>query len=752
MGSDGPLEGGARRGVDPHRHDHHAADTAEAPTGKARTRGQQIGGESIFEEPTSAERGGSRAKPGKRPGRGRADGGASSLREDVRRSPRSYRSANTILGARAAARFGSACRARRRRHRGHIGPLVPVLTALAVLAAGFVLGGGALTASTAAGIESSLPAPGEIDSPPLQQSSVLLDSEGEEIAEISSGQRRRVVPSDRLSPDLKDAVVAIEDRRFYQHSGVDTEGIGRAAAANAAAGAVVEGGSTITQQLMKTRYLPVEERYRNTLSRKAFEASLALSYEERHTKRQILTEYLNTIYFGNGSYGADAAARTYFSKPADDLTLSESAMLAGVLNLPGYYDPFARPEAVQARRDVVLDQMLAQGVITRAEYDRATSAGLGLQPADEAAVPEELAPFVDAVRAELVRKYGLQTVESGGLRVTTTLDAEAQQRAVEAAEGALSPDSGDPSAALVSVDPDTGAVRALATNDPEANRFNLATDALRQPGSTFKAFVLTAAVNSGVSLDREYVSREMSVEWREGAPPYRVNNYRGAELGPITVQRATEVSDNSVFVQLALDVGMDAVVAAAHALGIDRQLPESPAVAIGGLPRGVSPLDMAGSYATLASGGVRHEPRFVESVERTTAEGYEPLQPGPGGGNGASRAVSQQVATTVTGALAGVVAEGQTEGFERLREDSGTELAGKTGTSENFRDAWYVGYPSTAAAGEEKPATSPQEYATSVWVGYPDSPRPMRGVAGYDRVDGSTVPLKIYADYVLASG
>ncbi|MGH3148367.1 MAG: transglycosylase domain-containing protein, partial [Rubrobacter sp.] len=442
----------------------------------------------------------------------------------------------------------------------------------------------------------------------LAQTSVVYDARGNVVDELHGVQNRFVVGLGEVNPTLRDAVVAIEDRRFYDHQGLDFEAIGRAAWENARNFSVQEGGSTITQQLIKNTFIAQEERQLPSFGRKLTEGSLAWQYEKEHSKAEILEQYLNTVYFGANAYGAEAAAKTYYDKRAADLTLAESAMLAGIINLPGAYDPFSDPESAQARRDVVLDRMLEEGHVTREEHDAAVAEELDLSRG-RVEYENDNEYFLDAVRKELAGEYGDEAVYEGGLKIYTTLDPRLQELAARSVDSVVAPEMGDPSASLVSVEPKTGAVKAMVGgSDFEQLKFNLATQGRRQPGSSFKMFVLAEAIRQGISTDTKYVSKFLRIPMGPLQKPYEVANYDFHERGPITLKTATEQSDNTVYVQLALDLGMENVVDMAHKMGLESELETYPSTAIGGLGQGVSPYEMASAYSTLANGGTHMEP------------------------------------------------------------------------------------------------------------------------------------------------
>jgi penicillin-binding protein 1A len=565
----------------------------------------------------------------------------------------------------------------------------------------------------------------------LAQTSVVYNSAGEVVDELHGVQNRFVVDLSEVDPTLRDAVVAIEDQRFYEHRGLDFEAVGRAAWENVRSLSIREGGSTITQQLVKNTYIAQEQRQIPSFRRKMAEASLAWQYEEIHSKDEILEQYLNTVYFGANAYGAEAAARTYYNKAAADLTLPESAMLAGIINLPGTYDPFSDPESAKARRNVVLDRMLEHGYIDEEEHAAAVDEEIELSRG-RVEYENDNEYFLDAVRKELAEEYGDQAVYEGGLKIYTTLDPRLQELAATSVDDVVNPEEGGPSASLVSVDPETGAVKAMVGgSDFQQVKFNLATQGKRQPGSAFKTFVLSEAIRQGISTDTRYLSKYLEVPMGEYEEPYVVQNYDFHERGPINLKTATEQSDNTVYVQLALDLGLENVVDMASKMGIESALETYPSTAIGGLGEGVSPYEMASAYSTLANGGVHMEPYLVEKVtreedgEEVTIQEHEPE---------GKEALTRDQAAAVTQTLRGVVERGTASRYRDLVDEIGRPSAGKTGTSENFVDAWYIGYV--------------PQLTTSVWVGYPEERVPMVNINGLPEINGENYPLDIWSLYM----
>ncbi|HEX6711042.1 MAG TPA: transglycosylase domain-containing protein [Rubrobacter sp.] len=594
-----------------------------------------------------------------------------------------------------------------------------------------VVGLFASAVSTYQTLAANMPDLDDYRSTELAQTSLVYDTNGKVVDQLYGVQNRFVVPLDKVDPTLQKAIISIEDHRFYQHRGLDFEAIGRAALENLRTLSIQEGGSTLTQQLIKNTYIAQQERYVPSFERKFVEASLAWQYEKEHSKDEILGQYLNTVYFGSNAYGAEAAAKTYFNKDASDLTLSESALLAGIINLPGVYDPFVDPESAKARRNVVLDRMLAYGYITKQEHDKAVASKLVLSRG-RVQYQNDNEYFLNAVRKEIAEEYGDDMVYEGGLKIYTTLDPDLQEMANDAVDSIVNPEAGDPSASLVSIDPATGAVKAMVGgSDFDQVKFNLATQAHRQAGSSFKPFVYAEAVHEGISPETMYVSKHLSIDMGKNAKPYEVDNYDFIHRGPITLEKALADSDNTVFVQLALDLGLQKVVEMANKLGIDSEIDAYPSTAIGGLRVGVTPLEMASAYSTFANSGTHMEPYLVKKVTKDENGKEELLEE--------HRLVSEDVlsrdeAAVVTEALRAVITRGTASYYHDLDAEIGRPAAGKTGTSNEFIDAWFIGF-------------IPQ-LTTSVWVGYPNERRSMVNINGLEVVNGENYPLDIWSLYM----
>jgi penicillin-binding protein 1A len=566
-------------------------------------------------------------------------------------------------------------------------------------------------------MSSQLPDPDITKARGRDQSTVITDRSGKEIAKLYAEENRKVVPLSDMPVPLRQAVVATEDRRFYEHEGVDPVGIARALVIDIIRRDAAQGGSTITQQYVKQAFVTSEK----TLKRKVQEAILAQRVERRYSKDEILERYLNTIYFGHGAYGVEAASRVYFGKSVKRLELQEAAVIAGVLKSPGRYSPYLEPDAALLRRDTVLKQMRDQGYIDEASYAAAKELPIdvvGLKPRSNAAPY-----FVEWIKERLIREYGERTVYRGGLTVRTTLDLRMQRAAVKAVNAVLDRND-DPSAALVALKPGTGQVLAMVGGrDFARQQFNVAVQGRRQPGSAFKTFVLAAALEKGVHPEATYESGPAKIPIDTGT--WNVTGASGSKTGPMRLRTATERSVNSVYAQLIMDVGPEVVVETAEKMGVEPGIEPVPAIALGGLEHGVSPLEMAESYATLAANGVHAEPFGIMQVKDAEGEVLFKAK--------ASRrdALDPAVAYLTTDILRGVMSRG-TGTAARI----GRQAAGKTGTTQRYRDAWFVGYT--------------PDIATAVWVGFPESQREMDSVHGR-RVTGGSFPAEIWRRFMSAA-
>jgi penicillin-binding protein 1A len=558
---------------------------------------------------------------------------------------------------------------------------------------------------------------------PLGSDTFVYAANGTMLGAVPTGRNREPVPLERMSPWLPKATVAIEDRRFWHHGALDYAGIVRAALADLRAGRIVQGGSTITQQLVRDRYLGGR---RVTPLRKLREACLALDVARTSSRRRILTAYLNLVFYGHHARGVEAAARTYFSRPARDLSLTQAALLAGLPQAPSLYDPFRRPAATLRRRNEVLAALRRVGEISAARYRIAAASALGLRPGDR--YRRVRAPtFFGAALRDLVRGVGADRARHGGLRVETTLDPRLQDLATRAIAGWLHRRS-DPAAALVAIDPRTGDIRAMAAAAPghQGLRFNLAAQSRRQAGSAFKVFTLTAAVEQGIPLSSVWSGpASLTITARRclnANGPWIVHNYADESTGTMSLLEAIAHSVNTIFAQVVMRVGPNHVVEMAHRLGIRSPLRPVCSITLG--PEGVSPLEMTDAFGTLASGGIRRDPQVLRQVN--SADGAVLARPRPAG----RRVLSRRVAERVTYALTGVI-----RGGTGTAADPGRPAAGKTGTAESFKDAWFCGFV--------------PQLVTCVWVGYPQAEIPLRNVAGFAQVVGGSIPARIWHDFMV---
>ena len=581
----------------------------------------------------------------------------------------------------------------------------------AIALAAMAVTGGIVYASLA----SSLPDPDVAKGRGRDQSSVILDRNGLVLAKLYAEQNRSDKKLNQIPAVLRSATIATEDRRFYTHKGVDPMGIARALVTDVALGRRAQGGSTITQQYVKQAFVTDEK----TLRRKAMEAMLANRIERAHSKDEILELYLNTIYFGHGAYGVESAAQAYFGKGVEKLTLPESALIAGVIKSPGRYSPYLKPAAAQGRRDTVLGQMRDQEVISASEYELALKT-----PIKTAGLKDHAAKapyFVEWVKQQLAEEYGQDRLYRGGLRVTTTLDLPSQQ-AAERAVGAVLNRDDDPSAALVSIRPGTGEVVAMVGGrDFKTQQFNAAVQGKgRQPGSAFKPFVLATALGQGISPSETFEAGPVKLS--VGSQVWSVTGASGGRRGPIRLREATEKSVNSVYAKLILDVTAEKVVDTAELMGLPEGIRPVPAIALGGLEQGVTPLEMASAYATLASGGRAAVPFGISEVKDSKGTVLFSAKPKR------KDALDPAVAYLTTDILKGVISKGTGSAAA-----IGRPAAGKTGTTQEYRDAWFVGY-------------TPQ-LSTAVWMGYPEGAKEMKSVHG-KQVTGGSFPAKIWASFM----
>jgi penicillin-binding protein 1A len=578
--------------------------------------------------------------------------------------------------------------------------------------------------------------------PPPLQTTYILDREGNVLGTFHASVDRTIIPFDRMPKSLRDAVIAAEDQGFYEHSGIDPLGVMRAAWQDLIAHEVVQGGSTITMQLVKNVYAGHYETDRKTgqttyvvpsrtFTQKAREALLAMKLERTYSKDEILAKYLNTIYFGHGAYGVEAAAQAYWGIHASELNMIRSATLAGLISSPSLFDPIDHPIDAEIRRNYVLDRMAALGTISPERAARLELQDVRTHPSDgNLSFPPKLGYFLDYTKRALIAKYDEAQVFGGGLKVITGLDPQMQAAAEEAVAARLNT-PGDPEAAVVAIDPTTGEVRAMVGGrNWGKSQVNLATGdggTGRQAGSAFKPFTLTAAMEANVSLSsRWYGPGTFTIQdprcYTDGEP-WTLSNASDEESGTFSLATATAYSVNTVFAQVTSLVGPDAVADAAHRMGIRSNLQPVCSITLG--TQAVTPLEMTNAYATLAARGVRRWATPVHAVRDASGAVLDRTTSGRG-----KRVISTNDADLVTYALENVIGYGT-----GTSADIGRPAAGKTGTAQDYVDAWFCGYVPRLAA--------------CVWIGYPKGEIPLENVEGYSAVYGGTIPALIWHDFML---
>jgi penicillin-binding protein 1A len=616
---------------------------------------------------------------------------------------------------------------RRRRHGGS-----PVKRAILVVLV-LVVCGGALAVLSAVGwvvaVADSAPNLSQLHPRNPGQISEVFAANGQQLGFLKSDVLRTVVPSSQIPTKLKQATVAIEDRRFYQHGAVDYEAILRAGVKDIfGGGGSIQGGSTLTMQLVRNTYEPEKDLQSRNLKYKIIEAKLAEQLEKVHTRSWILDNYLNDVPYGTvesqNAYGVGAASQLFFDKPVQDLDLAQIALLAGLPQAPSDYNPFAHKALARERRTEVLQAMVTSGYITQAQADAANASPLQVQENDYYSQRQQ--PYVlDYVQQVLDQKLGQKVVDEGGLKIYTTINLQDQAYARAAILDELD-ESDDPAASVVTVDPANGNIVAMANSTTyQQSQFDYATQAQRQTGSAFKVFALMTLIHDydGNPNDTYYDSHFLANGWLPGYPTYNVSTAEHSYQGRITVTKATILSDNTVFAQLAADIGFKKLDTMAHAMGITSPLYGNPSEVIGGLKVGVSALQMADAYATVANGGYHIAPSVISKVVYpggkvddlgnpthtqvfSDADAYEATQ------------VLKQVITSGTGTSA----------------NYGCPAAGKTGTTSNYTDAWFVGYT--------------PELSTAVWVGYPNETTYMNDVNGLGAGYGGTLAGPIWRNYM----
>jgi len=607
------------------------------------------------------------------------------------------------------------------------------------------------------------------------QTSHVLDALGNEIGVFREFEQNVPIRPEDIPEHLKQAVIASEDRNFYAHGGVDIGGSFRALWADLRNQSLVQGGSTITQQYVKNAYTGADR----TVVRKVREAILASQLDRQFEKDEVLFRYLDSIYLGDGIYGVGAAAESYFRKPLRDLTLSESATIAGLIPAPSRYAPRSNPSLAESKRMVVLNSMLEVDFITQAQFDEASIQGVWLAatgpPPGPAVVIHPAVQqqtkfpfFVDYVRRYLVAKYGPAKVFRGGLTIQTSLDPEMQEEAEKAVTEGLRGTNHPIEMSLVSVEPPTGFVKALVGGrDFARSQVNLALGGCpaepaedvpvdvgatcwsddeatvegggtgRQPGSSWKPFVLAAAFAKGLTPSKTYSApNEYRIPGCDGATGCTIRNYEGASFGSANLRTATWKSINTVYAQLIDDVGVKETAEMAKKLGITSAW-ASPRVhglsyALGA--QEASPLDMAAAFGVFATGGKRQIPtpivKIVDAEGNVLEDNTDRVPQGDDAAeNPGEQVLDPVIATNVTDVLRGVITSGT-----GTRANIGRPAAGKTGTAQEFRDAWFVGFT---------PSLS-----TAVWMGNEQKPTPLRGIKGVRNVAGGTIPAGVWRAFM----
>ncbi|HKE99502.1 MAG TPA: transglycosylase domain-containing protein [Actinomycetes bacterium] len=630
-------------------------------------------------------------------------------------------------------------------------PIAVALVLTALLGGGVALPAGMLLAGRVTAAEAGLPDLGALDKLRRPERTEVFDRYGNRIAVLRDEQDRIVLKLEEIPKLMQDAVISVEDERFYEHKGVDERGIVRAALANLVKGRTAQGGSTITQQLIRNSYPDLKD---ISLVRKIKEAALAAQLETRTTKHQILEDYLNLVYFGSGYYGVEAASQGYFGKSVKKLMLHEAALLAGIIRSPEGVNPRSTNRTVRERcrqlRNAVIDLMVAQGKVDPQVAARAKAAPVRVKPPRPTAGKYPF--FIDYIKQHLLgdppsdrlsraksdrtgdRRLGGSYEErkralfEGGLKIYTTLDPMMQESAEAAVKNRL-PADGRADAGLVSIDPRTGAIRAMVGGrNYRTAKYNYAWQARRSPGSSFKTFVLATALSEGISPDSLWESSGIPMGTDIcGITDWAPQNYEGSGSGPISLREATARSVNGVYARVMGKVCPEKVAAMAARLGVTirRADRHAPAIALGGTS--VRVIDMASAYSTLASGGIYHRPTAVTKViRRSTGQlVWEEASKGV-------RRIPEALAYETTQVLKGVIQAGTAARNGQL----GRPAAGKTGTSQNYANAWFVGY-------------TPQ-LSTAVWIGNPKGEFRFT-INQLDHVTGGSFPTMIWHDYMAAA-
>src|SRR5215208_2283672 len=615
----------------------------------------------------------------------------------------------------------------KRRRRGSGGPRNKAFLALMVVGI-LVLLAGLGTVGYVVSIAASAPPLSSLKPKTTANNTRVFAADGRPLGFIQADDLHLPLHSSDIPQVVKDATIAIEDERFYKHKGVDYEGVVRAAIKNVTSRKTVQGGSTITMQLVRSLYISNEKTY----TRKIREAKLAEELEDEHSKEWILEKYLDSIPYGTvggqSAIGVKAAARTYFSKDLKDLTLREAALLAGLPQAPTTYSPTRSKAAAKARRNEVLRKMAELHMITPEQAQHAIGRNLGIKRSEFFTRRRE-EYFFDYVKDQLFREYGAQTVRQGGMKVYTTIDLRKQEQARDTIADHLA--GIGPSSAIVTLNPRNGNIEAMASSgDYGESNFFLAAHGHRRPGSTFKVMALMTALRKGVDPDAtHYVSRSPTKVDDPIYGQFEIKTYGGTSGGNMSLRQGTLKSDNSVYIQLAMDLGPDEVKQTARDMGITSTLKGYPAETLGGLENGVSPLEMATAYASIASGGYRLRPTAIKKIvfpDGRVEKGKSlPAR---------FRVKRVRVFEDGVAAEAREILEQNIQGGTGTHATIGCPAAGKTGTTDNNTDAWFVGFT--------------PRLTTAVWVGYPKDDIQMNGLYFGRNVDGGTFPADIWGDYM----
>jgi penicillin-binding protein 1A len=595
-----------------------------------------------------------------------------------------------------------------------------VITTLSKVTGGTALGVTMLTSAVLAGglvglsiSFRNLPDVRQLRNYTPSETTYIYDVKGKLLASLHGEANREVVPLDRIDPDLKRATLAIEDSYFYSHKGINPVGVARASVANFSTGRTMEGGSTITMQLVKNLFLSPERKF----SRKVAESVLALRIEQVFTKNQILELYLNQVYWGHNNYGIQTAAQSYFGKTADNLTLAESAMLAGMIQSPEALSPFVDLKEAKKRQAVVLQRMLELKWITAKEKETALKENLKLGKLTSFQRSKE--PFItEAAVKELSRRFGQEALLKGGLRIQTTVDTKMQRIAedvVARGHGNLLASAYADQMALVAVDPRTHYVKAVVGGvDYKKSQYNRATQALRQPGSAFKPFVFYAAYASG-KYGPDSIISDSPVSYPDGYEYYSPRNYDGSFMGAISMRTALETSRNIPAVRLGQEIGLNKVIDIVRSLGIN-----SPIEPVISLPLGavdLTPLEMAGAFATFANNGWHSDPTMIVQASDSSGNVVLDNTPKP------QLILDPWAAAATNSTMEGVITRGTAKNAA-----IGRPAAGKTGTTSSERDIWFVGYV--------------PQLSVAVWAGNDDYTPMGRGATG------GQIMAPIWADFM----